>query len=357
MTVSALGQRLRRWLRPPRSLQFTREGKYFVGITIGVGFAAINTGNNLLYLLLGMLLSLIVASGVLSEISLRDLKSTRLPPVRIFANRPVLMGIGLLNEKKRLPSFSLEVEDLVDDKPLDKRCYFLKLPAGRAQNTSYRHVFPRRGRYAFSGFRISTKFPFALFRKSREVALAEEVIVFPELVPIERFTGTLSLPNGVGARPERRREGDFLGLREYRQGDDPRSIHWPSTAKRGRLLTREHEDPTARRIVLLLDNGLPNGADCKDDLERGGLERAISICASLALDFLERGFEVRVASRDRDFGWFSGPHQSTTILRALALLTATDDSLPWASTGQTPPIVIQRRGARRSIAASRVVEA
>ena len=49
------GRRLLRSLRPPRRLKFTREGKYFLGITLGVGFAAINTGNNLLYLLLGML--------------------------------------------------------------------------------------------------------------------------------------------------------------------------------------------------------------------------------------------------------------------------------------------------------------
>src|SRR6185436_19935940 len=58
-------QRLLRRFRPPRKLKFTREGKYFLGITLGVGFAAINTGNNLLYLLLGMLLSLIVLSGVM----------------------------------------------------------------------------------------------------------------------------------------------------------------------------------------------------------------------------------------------------------------------------------------------------
>src|SRR5262245_33888588 len=77
------GRRLRRAWRPPRKLQFTREGKYFVGITIGVGFAAINTGNNLLYLLLGMMLSLIIASGIMSELSLRALTVTRQPPGRI----------------------------------------------------------------------------------------------------------------------------------------------------------------------------------------------------------------------------------------------------------------------------------
>src|SRR3954452_1105772 len=180
------GRRFRRAWQPPRRLSFTREGKYFIGITIGVGFAAINTGNNLLYLLLGMMLSLIVASGVLSEMSLRALEVTRQPPARIHAKTPFLMGIGLRNAKKRAPSFSIEVEDLVDDKPLDKKCYFLKLPAGRLQHTSYRHTFPRRGRYTFTAFRVSTKFPFALFRKSRRVELDAEVIVFPQLIPVPK---------------------------------------------------------------------------------------------------------------------------------------------------------------------------
>ena len=73
-----------RWFRRrtrKRELKFTREGKYFVAITIGIGLAAINTGNNLLYLLLGWLLSMIIASGSLSNMSLKRLTVRRRPPV------------------------------------------------------------------------------------------------------------------------------------------------------------------------------------------------------------------------------------------------------------------------------------
>ena len=83
--------RLRRLLanlKPPRKLKLTREGKYYLLITLGVGFAAVNTGNNLLYLLLGMFLSLIVVSSVMSEISLRHLSVVRrLPPRRLSPSR------------------------------------------------------------------------------------------------------------------------------------------------------------------------------------------------------------------------------------------------------------------------------
>jgi uncharacterized protein (DUF58 family) len=345
-----LGERLGRWLRPPRRLQFTREGKYFVGITVGVGFAAINTGNNLLYLLLGMMLSLIIASGVLSEMSLRDLEVSRQPPVYLHAKRPFLMGIGLKNDKRRLPSFSIEVEDLVDARPLDKKCYFLKLPAGRLQHTSYRHTFSRRGRYTFTAFRLSTKFPFALFRKSRLVERRTEVIVFPAMSPLGRPPAPRAYAAGDESRGQRGRRGEFHGMHEYREGDDPRDIHWRSTARKGRTMVREYEDEAARRVTIFLDNGLPDGERCADELAKDGLERAVSVTASLCADFLERGYSVRLVTRGELVPWLQGPTQLMRLLRVLALLPAVPEDTPFAMKpdGHADPIVVTRRGARRA---------
>jgi len=134
---TALRRFLRRF-RPPRKLKFTREGKYFLGITLGVGFAAINTGNNLLYLLLGMLLSLIVLSGVMSELSLRDLNVVRRLPTRAQVGRAHLVEIEVFNRKKRIPSYAIEVEDLRAGQPADKRCFFLKISPNSAQVAAYR---------------------------------------------------------------------------------------------------------------------------------------------------------------------------------------------------------------------------
>jgi len=325
-------ERWRRWWRPPRRLTFTREGKYFVGITFGVGVAAINTGNNLLYLLLGMMLSMIVASGILSELSLRDLTVSRQPPGRLHARQPFLMGIALLNTKRRLPSFSIEVEDLLDGKPVDKKCYFLKLPAGRQQATSYRHTLPRRGRYRLTGFILSTKFPFALFRKSRTVELSSEVIVFPALVSAARLGAART--NAVGTEPsgKRARRGEPFGLHAFREGDDPRDIHWPTTARRGRTMVREYEDEAARRVSIFIENALPGGEACTDEGERDALERAVSVAASLALDHLERGFAVRLVARGEVLPtqWLIGREQATVLLTALALLPAALPETPFA---------------------------
>ena len=69
----------------PRGLTFTRDGKVFVLISLGVGFAAVNTGNNLLFLVLGMMLGMIIVSGILSEITLRNVTVTRRIPGRVEA--------------------------------------------------------------------------------------------------------------------------------------------------------------------------------------------------------------------------------------------------------------------------------
>ena len=72
--------RILRWLRPPRRLRPTRAGWNFFAITFGVGFAALNTGNNLLYLILALMLSFLVLSGVLSESALRGIRVRRRLP-------------------------------------------------------------------------------------------------------------------------------------------------------------------------------------------------------------------------------------------------------------------------------------
>ena len=290
---------------------------------MGIGLAAINTGNNLLFLLLGWLLSVIVASGVLSDITMRGLRVKRRPPGRVFANQPFLMEISLENVKHHLASYSIEIEDLVDEKPLDKKCYFLKIPTGRTQRTSYRHTFSRRGLYELDGFRVGTKFPFALFRKSRDIMERGQVLVFPEIYPVPppspraRHTGETALAR-LG------RSGEFFGLREYRDGDGRHDIHWLSTARTGRLLVREYEEEAQRRATILIDNAL--GPE-PDEPATDALEEAISLAASLANLYIVSGYAVRLVARGEYVPFSAGQLQLTRILKTLALLdTVTDDT-------------------------------
>ncbi len=334
----ALWARLRRRIRPPRRLSFTREGRIIVILSVGVGFAAINTGNNLLYLLLGWLLSFIIASGILSEMTLRKLSVERRPPPRVFAGEPFLMEVVINNGKPNRASFSIEVEDLVGTTPLDKRCYFLKIPAGKSQRTSYRHTFARRGQYTLSGYRIATKFPFALFRKSRDVDAPLEVLVYPTRVAVPR-PPPKSHARGDATANRLGRRGEFFGLREHRAGDDRRDVHWRSSARSGRLMVREYEDEHARKVAIAVDNALPETV--RDALADGALtplnemqvasvERAISVAASLAAVYLEAGWTVELCARDCHVPAGTGRLHEAKIARTLALLPYAPETAAFA---------------------------
>src|SRR4029079_11224907 len=204
----------RRKHQPP-----TREGWWFLAATALVGAAAVDAGINLYFLTFGMMVCLILAGIAISELGLAGLRVRRVLPPAIHAGTPYLMGITLTNRKRRLPSFSIEVEDLVGGRPIEKRCYFLKLPAGRTQETAYRHVLPRRGRHRLSGLRVSTKFPFGLIQKSRDVAEPVDLVIYPALVPISpALLRGLPAILGQGRQKSRSRHGDFFGLRDFRPG-------------------------------------------------------------------------------------------------------------------------------------------
>ncbi|MBC8133525.1 MAG: DUF58 domain-containing protein [Deltaproteobacteria bacterium] len=339
-----------KWVRPRRRFPPTRDGWYFLIATLLIGLAAINAGLNLLFLVWGMMLFLILASGVLSELCLRKLEVRRDAPLSVHADAPYLMGIALTNNKKRLPSFSVEVEDLVDGKPIDKRCYFLKLPAGRTQETAYRHVASRRGRLRLSGFRLSTRFPFGLIQKSKDVVAPAELLVYPALCPVpgDLLRGFAS-HHGRGEHKWRSRRGEFFGLREFRQGDDPRDIHWRTSARRGAPFLRETEDDEGQEVCLVVDNG-PN---VPDDPNTGigallesdkAFENMISLAASLACELLHRGYRVGMAARGEEITPEGGQAQATRLLRFLALVGTAAPDVPLRDAGRIGATVRFRAG-------------
>jgi uncharacterized protein (DUF58 family) len=332
----------RRVVRKTR-LTFTRQGKYFIALTLGIGFAAINTGNNLLYLILGMLLSFIVGSGVLSEICLRGLQISRRLPQRVFANEPVLMGISLENSKKRIPSFSLEVEDLVGGTPLDKKCFFLKVPPTRKQRTAYRHSFDRRGPYHFTDIQLATKFPFSLFRKSRRSTLSSEIIVYPALVPIP-VQVLRALDQGEESLGRLGRRGEFYGIREFRDTDDPRDIYWRKSARMGRPLICQHRIPAGRKLTIYLDNYEKAEVLAPEDIDRR--EMAISRAASIAVHFIQSGFSVSLVTRSSAIKYGKGLAHADAILKSLALLQFEKERKPFhaALGGRANSITINTGG-------------
>ncbi|MBI4640267.1 MAG: DUF58 domain-containing protein, partial [Candidatus Tectomicrobia bacterium] len=319
--VATFLRQIMNWLRPPRRLKFTREGVLFVLLTIGVGAAAINTGINLLYLVLAMMLSVIMASGILSEASLRQIGVKRSFPASTFAGETIDVRVMLTNRKRRIPSFSLEILDEIPPSVSQekKESYLLKIEAGKTAHLKYRLKVERRGLYQFQSLVLLTRFPFALFQKSRTYELPETFLVYPRLISVdplfamsshEKFSTTQrgKVTKGGGG------EG-FYALREYREGDNPRWVHWKSSARLGKLLVREFAKEPTEKIAVLFH--------ASSSVESDELEWGISYAASLMYTFMKQHRPLFFATYEPDFA-IVRPHDTKPleqILRILALFT------------------------------------
>jgi len=284
-----MARRLAR-LRPPRRLKFTREGKYFVAVTFGVGFVGILTANNLLYVLLGILLSLIVVSGMLSEASLRDLRVTRKLPHRAQVGRAHLVEIEVHNDKKRMPSYAIEVEDLRQGRPADKRCFFLKVSPGASQVAAYRRIPARRGLDRHTGFRVATRFPFGFFEKSREFTQVGDLVIYPAVDPVI-LPPSRGLASSLGGEAVSRGSGDeIMGIRAMREGDDPRDIYWKRSTVGSARVVMERASESLSDAHMRLDN--LRSTDKASSEESARFEHEVRQTASLAVAHLRRGERV-----------------------------------------------------------------
>ncbi len=325
-------RRLLERLRPPRKLRFTREGKYFVLITFGVGVAAINTGNNLLYLVLGMLLALIIVSGVMSEFSLRNLTVTRRLPSRAQAGRSHLVEIEVFNRKHKFPSYAIEVEDLRAGQPTDKRCFFLKISPRSAQVAAYRRKPHRRGRDRHTGFRVATRFPFGLFEKSLHYSLKGELIIYPAVDPVRLAHGLSGTNLGCCDQIGRGTGDEIMGLRPMRDGDDPRDIYWRKSTVPNEFVLKERARDARPDAVLSLDDICPYNTN--KEIWDGEFERRIREVASTAVALLRRGDGVKLVTATGKISWGSPHVGADPILRFLALIEAVDEE---SSDGATTP--------------------
>jgi len=290
-------------------------------VTIGVGVAAFNSGNNLLFLILGFMLSLIILSGVMSEIVLSRVRLRRRLAQRSFAGSTSLIELVLENRKGSVPSYSLEVEDVAESEVTLRRCYYLKVAAGEEQTASYRRTPSRRGYLRLTGFKILTRYPFGIFEKWREIQSDDRMLVYPELleqVPAEHraeSTGPETPSRNVGSGT------DLAGLRGHHEGDEARAIHWRRSAALGKLVVVERHSDQSARVCVRLDNARPKDADA--DWDRG-FEHSVSLAATIAVRSARRGLSVEVLTRGRRSPLVASEAPADPILGFLAVLQAVD---------------------------------
>jgi uncharacterized protein (DUF58 family) len=248
----SLTRRVRRWLRPPRTLRPTTAGWLFFAATLGVGFAAMNTGNNLLYLLLGSMFGFIAVSSWLSEQAIRALRIERHGPRSVTVGHDLRLTYEVTNHKKRLPSMAVEISEA----GLPERAFLAHVAAGSTATARSVNSFVRRGIYPLGTVTLSTGFPFGLFRKERDLEIPGEIVVWPrtDRRVREPDPGAGKIPRvGLSARGATGARGEYRSLRAYRIGDDSRDIHWKSSARLREPVLRQYERDGAETRWICLD--------------------------------------------------------------------------------------------------------
>jgi uncharacterized protein (DUF58 family) len=312
----------------PRGLSFTREGRVYVVVALGVGFAAVNTGNNLLFLVLGLMLGLIIVSGLLSELALRKIRVRRGLPRRADEGETFPVELTLGNDKRFAPSFSVELRDEIDGEQFRRRCFFLRVGPREERSIAYRCELDRRGLRSFDGIVASTRFPFGLFEKTRFFPLADETLVLPGRIALARQEFFFAPREGQGVIERRGVGVEFRELREMVPGDDPRRIDWRSTARLGgRLMVRETDLDVRGFVEIVLDAGDDGG----DRAGRAEVEQRIRAAATLVRDLDSQGFFVRLVTTGTASGG-DGFAPATVLLERLALLD------PFALAAAAPPV-------------------
>jgi uncharacterized protein (DUF58 family) len=293
--VPALARRTSlRWFVYQVDYKLTREGIIYLGAVFILVLAAVNTGNNLLFMILACSLATILISGVISRIVLTGVELKFDLPEHIFAEQPVLAEMELRNEKQTWPSFSLLVVGETKRSTaqvLTRPVYFPYIPRLSSARQKVELTFPKRGVYRQDAFGIRTRFPFGFFEKTRTVDSSVEITIYPHVQPADQFYEVLPLLSGEMASYFRGRGHELHSLRAYLPNDSARFVDWKVTAKTGRVMIREFAREDERRVMLVLDPFVgPPRSDLgplaeAEHAER--FERAVSMAACIAWHFHE----------------------------------------------------------------------
>ncbi len=317
-----------RWIGYSTQFRITLEGWIYFGGLILVALAALNTGNNLLFLILASLIALLLMSGILSSITLSGIGLRLVLPEHIFAGQPVRAMVELENEKLTLPSFSLRVEAAKKNQDqaavlLDTPVYFPYLPKQDRVQQTIPVTFPRRGVYRQEAFRIATRFPFGFLRKARQLNLKTEALVYPSVEPSAEYMEILTGVQGALESLTKGRGQDLYALRGYVPTDSARHVHWKASARSGSLMVREFTRENDCRILLVLDPHLSEKefSQLKQRVSATSehFERTITICASLAWHFYENNSLLEYRSAGVETPLAPADELIFTILEHLAI--------------------------------------
>lgn len=304
------------------------EGYVYVIIMIVLFIGSLLGRSNPLMLVFALLAGPFVVNGGITFSMLRGLTVRRSVPARVMAGEPFSVEVELRNPKRWMSAWLMSVRDRVDNgrEFLCPEILFARVGGRSSETGRYQLKLSQRGRYGFGPIQVNSRFPLGLVERGLVLAEAGQILVYPQIGRLtpgwrRRLQTATQLVSYAQARVGSFHD-DFHRIREYRIGDEPRSIHWRTTARRNELMVREFRESRDRNLIVLLDAWLPVKADFQ---QRRRVEFAISLAATIALDQFHNGrsSEVYVAvsgQRFRQWGGSTDSRDRDQLLDLLAML-------------------------------------
>lgn len=301
------------WARRVR-VRPTRDGMWFLALLLGVLAASMTTGNNLLYVILACLLSMLVVANILAEVNLRGLEVRRELPSEAFAGTPTAGWMVVRNTRPRGRAWTVLVEDLAVLKVEDSdgadafaEGMGLVIPPGEELRIPVHWRFPHRGPVDLGVVRLTSGFPFGILRRSRLVRRPEHLLVYPR--PLEGGDVERGASQGMVVDAPRRRgmQGELMGFREYVPGDSLRDIHWVTSARTGRAMIRVRSGQVSKQVVIRVD------------ASGRRLERTLQRATGAVLQHLSRGHAVGLDLGGELIEPGAGPGWRRKLLSRLAM--------------------------------------
>ncbi len=228
-------------------IKITKSGYIFIFTTIFIGFAAINTGNNLLYLITSCLLGFMGISGFFGKRNIEFLNINLCYIDEIFANREFSLNIEVNNNKKFFPSFLINVkinEKIITIPFIDKN---------KSVKKSTLMVFKKRGINEINDIYIFSSFPFNFFIRSKKYKLNYKFLVYPEPKKYEILQKIdPKINSGLEEINKTGHSGDLINIKEY-FNDPIKLIHWKLSSKYDELLVKVLSSYSDEPILIDFD--------------------------------------------------------------------------------------------------------
>lgn len=271
-------------LYPPRGHRImpTITGVLLIAVSLGIGTAAYNTANNILFITLSLLLSCLILSGVMSWLNLRGVAWRLHAGAPWRAGQTQVVALELRNAKTLLPTYGLWF-DLAAGETSERRHLGIRLDPGLSTRMEWAVRAARRGLLRVELRSVGSLFPFGFLHKSVASELAREVLVWPASIEYRNHLGGAAwrsaISHGEVNRPGH--GGDLLALRRYAPGDSPRLVHWKASARLRQILVRQFAAEGLEGFVLHLDR------DAAVWTRPEQFELALGLAATLAEDLFK----------------------------------------------------------------------